>query len=211
LNGLELLTDALFLPLSFHASLSDIRERTIPSSTELMLLLCGLSMILARALFLGIRDPLSILANNSIPLMLLLISSILGKTGFGDFEYALSMALSYPCLCEVTSFTLIQGVFEPIKISASTISIALLNAILIAWLIVFSMSVLKWPRGRKYTNKGVLIATLAILVTIPRALLLTPLFSKLTCPREPPTIELPLIPLIFIGFVAARFAQAILL
>lgn len=210
MNGLELLTDALFLPLSFHASLSDIRKRMLPSSTELMLLLCGLSMILARALYLGIRDPYSILMNNAIPLILLLISSILGKTGFGDFEYALSMALSYPCLCEVTSFTLL-GIFEPMRISASTISIALLNAILIAWFIIFSMSVSKWSKEHKYPSKAVLIATLAVLVSIPRALLLTPIFSKLSYKCEPPTIELPLIPLIFVGFVAARFAQAILL
>jgi len=211
LNGLELLTDALFLPLSFHASLSDIRKRMLPSSTELMLLLCGLSMILVRVLYLGIDDPFAIVINNAIPLILLLISSILGKTGFGDFEYALSMALSYPYLCEATSFTLLQGIFEPMRISASTISIALLNAILIAWLIVFTMSVSKWAKEHKYPSKVVLIATLAVLVPIPRTLLLTPLFSKLTYQREPPIIELPLIPLIFVGFVTARFAQAILL
>jgi len=71
--------------------------------------------------------------------------------------------------------------------------------------------VLKWSREHRYPSKVVLIATLAILVPIPRALLLTPLFSKLTYPREPMTIELPLIPLIFVGFLAARFAQTVLL
>lgn len=210
MSGLELLTDALFLPLSFHASLSDIRKRALPSHTELMLLTCGFSMILARS-FYGIDDLCSILIHNAVPLVLLLMSAFFGRTGYGDFEYTLSMALFYPDKCEVTSFNPIRGIYEPLRISASTISIALLNAILIAWIIAFSMGVLKWSREHRYPSKVALIATLAILVPIPRALLLTPLFSKLTHPSGPKTIELPLIPLIFVGFLAARFAQTVLL
>jgi len=210
LSGLELLTDALFLPLSFQASLSDTRKRALPGYLELMLLTCGFSTTIARAFYYGIDDLGAILIHNAIPLVLLLISACLGKTGFGDFEYALSMALSYPYSCEVTSFNLLRGIYEPLRISASTVSIALLNAILIAWLIAFSMGVLKWSRERGYPCKVILISTLAILVLIPRALLLTPIFSKLTYPSGPQTIELPLIPLIFVGFIAARFSQTIL-
>lgn len=211
MSGLELLTDALFLPLSFHASLSDIRKRALPSYMELMLLACGFSMILGRAFYYGIDDLCAIFIHNAVPLVLLLMSAFFRKTGFGDFEYTLSMALFYPDKCEVTSFNPIRGIYEPLRISASTISIALLNAILIAWLIAFSMGVLKWSREHRYPSKAALIATLAILVPIPRALLLTPLFSKLTYPSGPQTIELPLIPLIFVGFLAARFAQTVLL
>lgn len=215
MNDLELLTDGLFLPLSFHASFSDIRKRTISSRTEFMLLLCGFLMAAARISLSGIGDPVTLIVNNSLPLVLLLIGSVFGKTGFGDFEYALSMALFYPCLCEVSSFTPIRGIFEPIWISTSVLSIALVNAILIAWLILFAMNLLKWLKEHNFPSRVPLAATLAAALTIPvlipRSLLLTPFLSKLAHEVNTQKIELPLVPLMFIGFVAARFGHIMLM
>jgi hypothetical protein len=212
MNGLELLTDGLFLPLSLHASFTDIRRRAISSSTELLLLICGFAVIVVRTCLSGIGDPLTLILCNSLPLVLLLMGSASGRTGFGDFEYALAMALFYPCLGEASSFAPLRGIFEPIRIVTSVLAVALINAILIAWLIIFAMDVSKWFKGHKLHRGGVpLAAALAIPILIPRSLLLTPFLSKIAHRGDPPNVELPLIPLLFLGFLAARFAHVILM
>jgi hypothetical protein len=206
-----LFTGGLFLPLSLHASFSDIRKRALPIGTERLLLLCGTLAGTARAYYFGIPEPAMTLIANAIPLGLILIGVIMGRIDFGDFEYALSMSLCYPCLCEATSFMLLRGILSPLRIYASVTSIALMNAVLITWLFTFSRTASTWFRERGLSGKAGGAVALVVPILIPRALLLTPYISKLACRRDAPTAELPLIPFMFIGFMTAYLAHVILL
>jgi len=206
-----LMADSLFLPLSFHASFSDIRTKAIPASTELMLLVSSALIFVIRVLNSGFQAILPAMINNAPPLLIMLVSSISGKSGIGDLEYATSMALFYPDLIGARTFTALPSIFGDFRIIASVASTALANSIMIAWLIVFSRSMARWFVERKLPSASAYIIALAVLILVPRVMILAPLFMKSLIKRTQPIANLPFIPIMFAGFLAAHYANAILL
>ncbi|MBO3802512.1 MAG: hypothetical protein JTT11_01340 [Candidatus Brockarchaeota archaeon] len=211
MDDVELLADGLFLPLSLCASLSDARTGAIPSGTELMLLSFGALIAGVRGLNHGYQDLLPILVNNAPPLLLLLASSVSGKSGVGDLEYAASMALCYPGLVEARPLAVFPSAFGGFRISAGVTSVALANAILMAWLAAFSKGLETRLKERGLPGTGARAAALAIPVLLPGAAVLVPLFSRFLLKRPQPGGSVPFIPFMFAGFLAARYANVILL
>jgi hypothetical protein len=120
------------------------------------------------------------------------------------------MALFYPNVIEASTFSILS-MFEKNTIFASVVSIALINAILFAWLIAFFRNISNWLKEHNFPIIGKYIVIIAIPIFIVRAQILTLFLSFLFSRHAQSMIDVPFIPFMFFGFMTARYANTILL
>lgn len=194
---------------SLYASLKDLVERTYPFSIELVLLVTGISSLLAHIVVLNFsglfitRGALSI----SLAIIIALIWHKFGIAGTGDGKYLIALALSFPTYPGSLACSIATALnYRPMVYASTPFSIIILtNATFALCFLVTLIEVSRSKLLRSFYLIFVLLILVASTIFTSKCLLLLPLPAILWVMMNATKrrLAIPFIPCIFAGFISS--------